>query len=465
MFAALHLTPYADTKVMILGQDPYHGPKQAHGLCFSVQRGVRVPPSLVNIHKELATDLGVPIPTHGNLEHWARQGVLLLNTTLTVRAGQAASHQGKGWETFTDQVIRTVSDKPDHVVFILWGASARRKRPLIDGTRHTIIESAHPSPLSAHNGFFGSRPFSRANAGARRPRPDADRLEPGRNLMAWTTSDRVVALRQRSVAVDVVVDMLDGWRRHQSGRNASLLSFFFFLSIFPLLLVATTILGFVLQNNEDLQQRIVNGALDQIPVLGEQLANDPTSLNGSVWVLIAGLLTALWSATKAFVGLQVALDDIWEIPIDEREAMPVQRFRAVLGLVIIGVSQIGSLAVSAIVNAAELPNLSRILLLLAGLVVNIAVLAFMYRLLTAASPTWRDVWPGAIAAGIAFSLLQYFGSGIVNRITENASDTYGQFALVLALVTWLGFLAISALMAGELNAALVRRRTPAVTPL
>ena len=221
--------------------------------------------------------------------------------------------------------------------------------------------------------------------------------------------------------------------------------------------MATTILGFVLQNNEDLQQRIVNGALDQIPVLGEQLANDPTSLNGSVWVLIAGLLTALWSATKAFVGLQVALDDIWEIPINEREAMPVQRFRAVLGLVIIGVSQIGSLAVSAIVNAAELPNLSRILLLLAGLVVNIAVLAFMYRLLTAASPTWRDVWPGAIAAGIAFSLLQYFGSGIVNRITENASDTYGQFALVLALVTWLGFLAISALMAGELNA---RARPP-----
>ena len=163
VFAALHLTPYADTKVMILGQDPYHGPKQAHGLCFSVQRGVRVPPSLINIHKELATDLEVPIPTHGNLEHWARQGVLLLNTTLTVRAGQAASHQGKGWETFTDRVIRTVSDKPDHVVFILWGASARRKRPLIDGNRHTIIESAHPSPLSAHNGFFGCRHFSKAN--------------------------------------------------------------------------------------------------------------------------------------------------------------------------------------------------------------------------------------------------------------------------------------------------------------
>ncbi len=276
--------------------------------------------------------------------------------------------------------------------------------------------------------------------------------------MTWATSDRVTSLRRRSVAVDVVVDMLDGWRRHQSGRNASLLSFFFFLSIFPLLLVATTILGFVLQDNEDLQQRIVEGALDHIPVLGQQLANDPTSLDGSVWVLILGLLTALWSATKAFVGFQVAQDDIWEIPIDDREPMPVQRGRALLGVAIIGVSQIGSLALTALVNAADLAAISRILLLLAGLVINIVIIAFMYRLLTAASPTWRDVWPGAVAAGIAFSVLQYFGSGIVQRITENAGDTYGQFALVLGLVTWLGFLAISALMAAELNAALVRRR-------
>jgi uracil-DNA glycosylase len=164
VFAALHLTPYASVKVMILGQDPYHGPGQAHGLCFSVRRGVRIPPSLANIHKELHDDLGLPIPDHGNLEAWARQGVLLLNATLTVRGGAAASHQGKGWETFTDQVIRVVSAKPEPVVFILWGASARRKRQLIDTDRHTIIESAHPSPLSAHNGFFGSRPFSRANA-------------------------------------------------------------------------------------------------------------------------------------------------------------------------------------------------------------------------------------------------------------------------------------------------------------
>jgi uracil-DNA glycosylase len=160
----LHLTPYAETRVLILGQDPYHGPRQAHGLCFSVQRGVAIPPSLANIHKELHDDLGIPPPGHGNLEAWAVQGVLLLNTTLTVRAGQPASHAGHGWETFTDQVIRAVDAKDHPVVFILWGSHARKKKALIDTSHHTIIESAHPSPMSAHNGFFGSRPFSRTNA-------------------------------------------------------------------------------------------------------------------------------------------------------------------------------------------------------------------------------------------------------------------------------------------------------------
>ena len=164
VFAALHLTPYAETRVVILGQDPYHGARQAHGLCFSVRREVPIPPSLVNIYKELHSDLGIDPPAHGDLSSWARQGVLLLNTTLTVRAGQAASHQGKGWEVFTDRVLDVVNRKAERVVFILWGAAARKKRTLIDTTRHVIIDSAHPSPLSAHNGFFGSRPFSRTNA-------------------------------------------------------------------------------------------------------------------------------------------------------------------------------------------------------------------------------------------------------------------------------------------------------------
>lgn len=163
VFAALHLTPFARTRVVILGQDPYHGPHQAHGLCFSVAAGVAVPPSLANIFKELHTDLGLPIPRHGTLTHWAEQGVLLLNTTLTVRAGQAASHHGHGWELFTDEVLRAVNLKQHRVVFVLWGANARRKQTLIDRSRHVILESAHPSPLSAHNGFFGSRPFSRTN--------------------------------------------------------------------------------------------------------------------------------------------------------------------------------------------------------------------------------------------------------------------------------------------------------------
>jgi uracil-DNA glycosylase len=180
VFAALHLTPYADTKVLILGQDPYHGDGQAHGLCFSVRRGVPIPPSLANIYAELRDDLGVEPPRHGNLEHWARQGVLLLNATLTVRAGQAASHHGKGWETFTDEVIRAVNAKPERVVFILWGANARRKKPLVDTLRHVVIESAHPSPLSAHQGFFGSRPFSRANAAL---------VEAGRDPIDWAIPD------------------------------------------------------------------------------------------------------------------------------------------------------------------------------------------------------------------------------------------------------------------------------------
>jgi uracil-DNA glycosylase len=163
-FRALNLTPLADVKVVILGQDPYHGLGQAHGLCFSVRPGVRIPPSLVNIYKEMQTDLGIAPARHGFLEHWARQGVLLLNSVLTVEEAQAASHQGKGWETFTDAVIRKVNEECDAVVFMLWGAYAQRKAAFVDGSRHLVLKAAHPSPLSAHNGFFGCGHFSKANA-------------------------------------------------------------------------------------------------------------------------------------------------------------------------------------------------------------------------------------------------------------------------------------------------------------
>jgi uracil-DNA glycosylase len=163
-FNALDTTPLDQVRVVILGQDPYHGEGQAHGLCFSVQRGVTPPPSLINIYKELKSDLGLTPPRHGNLESWAKQGVLLLNSVLTVEANRAASHAGKGWEKFTDAVIREVNALPRPVVFILWGSYAQKKAAFVDTTRHCVLKSPHPSPLSAHNGFFGSKIFSRANA-------------------------------------------------------------------------------------------------------------------------------------------------------------------------------------------------------------------------------------------------------------------------------------------------------------
>ena len=164
VFSALRLTPYTEVKVFILGQDPYHDDNQAHGLAFSVRPGVPPPPSLKNIFKELKTDLDCRIPNNGYLAPWAEQGVLLLNAVLTVRAHTPNSHKGRGWESFTDAVLRAVAGKPDPVVFVLWGAYARKKAELIDPKRHIILESAHPSPLSARSGFFGSRPFSKINA-------------------------------------------------------------------------------------------------------------------------------------------------------------------------------------------------------------------------------------------------------------------------------------------------------------
>lgn len=164
IFAAFNYTPFDKVKVVILGQDPYHGPGQANGLCFSVKSGISKPPSLQNIFKELYSDLGIPISLNGNLENWAKQGVLLMNATLTVRSGQAGSHQNKGWENFTDTAIKALSDKKQHLVFILWGNYAQAKQSLIDPFRHLIIKSAHPSPFSAERGFFGSKPFSKCNS-------------------------------------------------------------------------------------------------------------------------------------------------------------------------------------------------------------------------------------------------------------------------------------------------------------
>ncbi|NOQ14073.1 MAG: uracil-DNA glycosylase [Methyloprofundus sp.] len=162
-FSALNLTPFKQLKVVILGQDPYHGEGQAHGLCFSVPPGISPPPSLVNIYKELGNDLNIPRPEHGCLINWAMQGVLLLNSVLSVEKSQAASHQGRGWEQFTDQVIAQINEHTEHVVFILWGAYAQKKGAFIDTSKHLVLQAPHPSPLSAHRGFFGQKPFSRTN--------------------------------------------------------------------------------------------------------------------------------------------------------------------------------------------------------------------------------------------------------------------------------------------------------------
>ncbi len=168
IFNAFNLTPFQQVRVVIIGQDPYHGTGQAHGLCFSVPRGITTPPSLINIFKEIHEDLGFPVPKHGNLEKWARQGVLLLNATLTVRANQAGSHQRKGWESFTDAVIRQLSTQRVGLIFLLWGKFAQDKESLIDTQKHYILKAAHPSPYSAYNGFFGCRHFSKTNEILRR---------------------------------------------------------------------------------------------------------------------------------------------------------------------------------------------------------------------------------------------------------------------------------------------------------
>jgi uracil-DNA glycosylase len=164
IFNSFELCPFSQVKVVIIGQDPYHGPGQAHGLCFSVKEGVPIPPSLRNIFKEINNDLGTPMPQSGDLTRWAKQGVLLINATLTVQAHQAGSHQNKGWETFTDAVIKSISEQKEHRVFLLWGAYAQRKGLLIDKTRHLVMESVHPSPLSASKGFFGNHHFSSTNS-------------------------------------------------------------------------------------------------------------------------------------------------------------------------------------------------------------------------------------------------------------------------------------------------------------
>jgi len=278
--------------------------------------------------------------------------------------------------------------------------------------------------------------------------------------MPWHTSDRMIALRDKSRPLDITVEMLDGWRRHLSGRNASLISFFGFLSIFPLALAATTVLGLVLDGNEELQQRVIDGAFDNVPLIGDSLSNNPDP-GGSVLVLVLGLAGALWSGSKAFVAIHSAQDDCWEVPVDDRAKTPKVRGRALLGIAILGGAQLGAMVLAGIVNAASLPAIGDLGIIASTLLVNIVSTLLIMRLLVSISPAWSNLWLGAIIAGIIVTALQHFNTALATYFTQNASATYGSFAVVLGLVTWLGLMAIASLMCVELNAARTRLSDPA----
>ena len=277
--------------------------------------------------------------------------------------------------------------------------------------------------------------------------------------MPWTEHPKVVHLRARSAQVDVVIATLDGYRRHQTGRNGAVLTYYGFLTLFPLFLAATTILGFVLESRPEWRAELVGSAIESVPFIGEDLATTG-SIGGSYWALAIGLGGALWGSMKAFVGLQGAYDDVWEIPLDDRANLVRKRLRALIGLAVIGGSQVGNVVLAALVSEAGLPRLGQIAILLGGLAINVAVLGTMYRFLTAADTTWRSVWPGTVFAAVLFTVLQFAGTAITTRLLDGA-ETYGDFAGVLALLGWLSLHATVNLFGAELNATLAARRSAA----
>jgi membrane protein len=276
--------------------------------------------------------------------------------------------------------------------------------------------------------------------------------------MAWTTSPKVLEIRRRSRFVDVVVETLDGFRRHLTGRNAAVLTYYGFLTLFPLFLAASTILGFVLESKPEWRDDLLDSAINSVPFIGDQIAAG--SIGGSWIALVIGLGGALWGSLKAFVGIQSAYDDTWEIAVDDRASGATQRARALIGLAAIGGSQVGNVTLAAIVDRAGLPLVGRIAIILGGLAINIAVVSVMYRFLTTAQPSWRTIMPGAIFTAVLYTAIQFAGTALTTRLLESA-ETYGDFAGVLALLTWLSLHALINLFGAELNAALVRlERSP-----
>ena len=284
--------------------------------------------------------------------------------------------------------------------------------------------------------------------------------------LPWTQKGFVQRTRDGSATVDFVFSGIDGFVRHRTGRHAALLAHYGFLSVFPLLAVMTTVLGFVLENAKGIRTRIVDSAFSNLPFIGEQIQTDPSQIHGNALVLVAGLATALWAGTKCFVAAQNGMNDIWEVPERDRPNLAKSRGRALIAICFVGLAQIASATVTGIVAISGVSWLNRILLVLAAIAINIGVLLEAYRVLTARPLNRRQLLPGAIGAGIGFSVLQLIGTTIVQRAIRSSTPVYGNFATVIALLSWLTMHAIVALLGVEANAALDRRqgrdaRTPA----
>lgn len=274
----------------------------------------------------------------------------------------------------------------------------------------------------------------------------------------WTAHAKVLELRRRSPFADLLVRSAANYRVHRTGRNATLVAHFSFLSVFPLLLVFTTILGFVLENSPKLRDTIIDSAFSRIPIIGPELARDSTQLQGDAYVLVVGLVVSLWAGMKAFNMLQFALDDIADVPLDDRPNIVRSRLRSLLGIAIVGGGQVAAAVLTSFVGVTGVAILSRVALVLAAVLVNTAVLAASYRWLTVRPQSWRALAPGAIVAGLGFSVLQLVGTAFVGRAISRASSIYGTFATVIGLIAWLSLHAMVALLGAELNRALPMRR-------
>ncbi|CAN0160445.1 unnamed protein product [Phaeothamnion confervicola] len=267
----------------------------------------------------------------------------------------------------------------------------------------------------------------------------------------WTEQRRVLEIRRRWHVADVTVRVLEGFREHRSGRNAAVIAYYGFLSIFPLMLALTTILGFVLEGHPALRQDIIDSAVSRIPIIGQQIADDPSKLKGSLVALVVGLLTTLWAGMRAFVGVQSALDDVAEVPLDGRPNVAKKRLHALEGIAIVGVAQIGTAILHSLVGVDSVNLFEGALLIVAAAVINVLVLALIYRWLCSRPLSLHATWPGALLAGALFTVLQLIGVRLVGRAVANASPVYGTFASVIALLSWLSLHANVTLLGAELN--------------